>query len=143
MKPTLILFPMICLILITGGMGVAMLAARYRAVREGALSVSYFKYNQGGKPPEYLLRLTHHFHNLLETPLLFYFVLVVILLLEKVDLIYLALAWLYVVSRIAHAWVHLRSNNILHRKNAYLISYLLIFSLWIRLLFQLMLDLAL
>ncbi|MES9834036.1 MAG: MAPEG family protein [Candidatus Thiodiazotropha sp. DIVDIV] len=137
MNQSLILFPLISLVLITGGMGIATLTARYKAVREGSLSIAYFKFNRGGKPPEYLLKISHHFHNLLETPPLYYLSLVVILILGKVDAIYLGLAWLYVVSRIAHAWIHLGSNNILHRKNAFILSYMLIFSIWIRLLIQL------
>ncbi|MET0045823.1 MAG: MAPEG family protein [Candidatus Thiodiazotropha sp. 6PLUC3] len=137
MNQSLILLPLITLVLITGGIGIATLVARYKAVREGALSIAYFKYNRGGKPPEYLLKISQHFHNLLETPPLVYLSLVVILILEKVDAIYLGLGWLYVASRIAHAWIHISSNNILHRKNAFILSYILIFSIWIRLLIEL------
>jgi hypothetical protein len=131
---------MICLVLLTGGMGVARLAARYKAVKEGSLSIAYFKYNRGGKQPEYLLKISHHFQNLLETPQLFYLGSIVILLLEKSDLLYLGLAWCYLVSRIIHSWIHLGSNNVLHRKNAFLTGYFLIFVFWIRLLLQLLLD---
>lgn len=138
MNQTHILFPMICLVLITGGMGVAMLAARYQAVREGNIGIAYFKYNRGGKPPEYLLKITQHFDNLLETPMLFYLSVIVIHILEKVDLIYIGAAWLYIAARIAHAWIHLTSNNVLQRKNAFIVSYLLIFAIWIRLLIQLL-----
>jgi hypothetical protein len=138
MNQSLILFPMICLVLFTGGMGVAMLAARYRAVRERTIGIAYFKYNRGGKPPEYLLKITQHFDNLLETPVLFYLSVIVIHMLEKVDVIYIGVAWLYIAARIAHAWIHLTNNNVLQRKNAFLVGYLLIFGIWIRLLIQLL-----
>jgi hypothetical protein len=135
-----ILLPMICLILLTGGMGIAMLAARYKAVREGSVSIAYFKYNRGGKQPEYLLKISHHFQNLLETPQLFYLSSILILVLERSDLLYLGLAWCYLISRCIHSWIHLGSNNVLHRKNAFVVSYILIFVIWIRLLLQLLMD---
>ncbi|MEJ2621746.1 MAG: MAPEG family protein [Candidatus Thiodiazotropha sp.] len=135
-----ILFPMIGLILLTGGLGVAMLAARYKALREGSVSIAYFKYNRGGKQPEYLLKISHHFQNLLETPQLFYLSSIVILVLEPSDPLYLGLAWCYLISRIIHGWIHLGSNNVLHRKNAFVVSYILILVIWIRLLLQLLLD---
>ncbi|MCG7874288.1 MAG: MAPEG family protein [Candidatus Thiodiazotropha lotti] len=138
MNHSQILLPMICLVLITGGMGVALIAARYKAVKEGSLSMAYFKYNRGGRPPQYLIKISHHFQNLLETPPLFYLSTIVILLLEKSDPIYLGLAWCYLASRMIHSWIHLGSNNVLHRKNAFIVSYLLIFIIWIRLLLQLM-----
>ncbi|MCG7931682.1 MAG: MAPEG family protein [Candidatus Thiodiazotropha lotti] len=138
MNHSQILLPMICLVLITGGMGVALIAARYKAVKEGSLSIAYFKYNRGGRPPQYLIKISHHFQNLLETPPLFYLSTIVILLLEKSDPIYLGLAWCYLASRMIHSWIHLGSNNVLHRKNAFIVSYLLIFIIWIRLLLQLM-----
>ena len=139
MNQSLILFPLICLVLLTGCVGIAMLAARYRAVRQGALNPSYFKYNRGGKPPEYLLKITQHFDNLLETPLLFYLSVILILILNKVDTWYLILAWLYIASRIIHAWIHIGENNILQRKNAFIAGYVLIFIIWVRLLLQLIL----
>jgi hypothetical protein len=138
MNQQLVLFPMITLILFTGAVGVALLFARIRAVREGSITPAYFKYNRGGKPPEYLLKVTHHFDNLLETPLLLYIAVVVLLQLQRVDSWYLLLVWGYVASRFWHAWVHLRSNAILRRKNAFLISYLLLFAIWTRLLSQLL-----
>ncbi|ODB91949.1 MAPEG family protein [Candidatus Thiodiazotropha endoloripes] len=140
MNHSQILFPMICLVVITGGMGIALIAARYKAVREGSLSIAYFKYNRGGRPPEYLIKISHYFQNLLETPQLFYLSTIVILLLGKSDPIYLGLAWCYLASRMIHSWIHLGSNNVLHRKNAFIVSYLLIFIIWIRLLLQLLMG---
>jgi hypothetical protein len=139
MNPTNILYPMICLVLLTGGMGIVLLAARYKAVREGSLSIAYFKYNRGAKQPDYLIKISQHFQNLLETPQLFYLGSITILILERSDLIYLGLAWSYLISRLIHSWIHLGSNNVLHRKNAFVISYILIFIIWIRLLLQLLL----
>ncbi|MCM8856169.1 MAG: MAPEG family protein [Candidatus Thiodiazotropha sp.] len=140
MTQQLIIFPMITLVLLTGSVGIAMLIARYRAVREKTLGIAYFKYNRGGKPPEYLLKITQHFDNLLEIPFLFYLSILVILILQKVDIWYLSLAWLYITSRFIHAWIHMGSNHIIRRKNAFLIGYVLIFTIWVRLLIQLVID---
>jgi hypothetical protein len=77
---------------------------------------------------------------LLETPQLFYLSSILIRVLGRIDLLYLGLAWCYLISRFIHSWIHLGSNNVVHRKNAFVVSYILIFVIWIRLLLQPLMD---
>lgn len=141
MPNTWILLPASLLVLFTLGLGIALALLRRRAVVRGEINPGYFLYNRGGKPPEYLLKTDHHFHNLLETPPLFYFATLTLMVLEQGDMGYLVLAWLYLGARLAHAWIHLGSNDLLPRRNAFLAGSMILILIWARIVTQLIVGL--
>jgi len=49
-----------------------------------------------------------------------------------VDTIALAMAWSYVVLRIAHSVVHLTYNRLAHRGSLFALSNVVLVALWIR-----------
>jgi len=136
MNQLLLLLPIFGMIALTVGIALWMLKLRYRAVLQDGVSPAYFKLNRGAKLPDYLVRVTQHYENLFETPLLFYIAILFVLVLKQNDWIYIALAWLYFASRLAHAYVHTTHNRILVRRNAFIISSVFLLSLWIKLLFD-------
>lgn len=79
-----------------------------------------------------------HFNNLLELPLLFYFAVVLIWLLNLTDDIYLLMAWLFVASRLVHSAIHLSYNRVMHRFIAFCAGALVLTLLWLRLGWQLL-----
>jgi hypothetical protein len=132
------IYPLVGMSLLTLGVALLTLAYRIRAVKQDGLNPLYFKLNRGGKPPEYMMRTEQHYQNLFEMPVLFYLVMVLILVLEWSDGLYVALAWLYVVTRLAHGVIHIKYNKLIQRRNVFLLSTLVLYSLWGRLLFQLL-----
>jgi len=46
-------------------------------------------------------------------------------------LIEVALAWVFVISRLVHAAIHVTSNHVVRRFSAYVIGYIAIIALWI------------
>lgn len=44
-----------------------------------------------------------------------------------------ALAWIFVISRVVHAAIHVTSNNVVLRFSAYVVGYGIIIALWIEL----------
>ena len=73
-----------------------------RAIKGWEVKYGYFKTYQGDRP-EYVQAARDHYKNMFELPLLFYVWVIVIFLLDSVDSFDLALAWLFVISRIVHA----------------------------------------
>lgn len=130
MHQTLILYPMLAMVLLTGWVGVRMLQLRFRAVRRDGLSPGYFLLNRGGRPPDYLVRVTQQYENLFESPMLFYVVLTLVYVTAKADIASLVLAWLYVAARLAHAYVHMGGNVLAHRRRVFLTSAVLLYALW-------------
>ena len=56
-----------------------------------------------------------NFMNLLEVPVLFYFVSVVVFVTQSTDQTIVYLAWAYFSLRILHSLVHLTYNKVIHR----------------------------
>ena len=132
------IYPLVAMSLLVLGVAVLMLAVRIRAMKEDGLDPRYFKLNRGAKPPDYMLRVEQHYQNLFETPVMFYLVVVLILILGWSDYAYLAMAWLYVATRLAHAIVHINNHKLLRRRNVFLLSTLVLYGLWGRVFVQLM-----
>ncbi len=134
----LMLYPMFAMVVLTIAVGVLMVKQRYRAVMENGLSPAYFKLNRGGRLPDYLVRTSQHYENLFETPLLFYVGVLSIQVLQQADAIYLLLSWLYVLSRLAHAYVHIVINRLKLRRRVFLVSVWLLVFIWLRLAVELL-----
>jgi len=130
MHQTAILYPSFVLVLLTFWVAIWLLKCRYRAVKEG-LSIAYFKHNRGGKIPAYLQQATHHYENLYEMPILFYFATVLAFVTQSADWILIVLAWSYVIARLLHTWVHLTHNKLKLRKNSFVASYFTLLLMWL------------
>lgn len=133
MRQENILLPLFLLVLFTFGVGIRMLEMRIKAVREDGLNPGYFKLNRGGKVPEYLDKVTRHYANLFELPVLFYVVSLMLYVTQKVDMVFMALAWLFVVTRYIHGYIHITYNDLRHRRMAFLAGTVLVFCIWARL----------
>jgi hypothetical protein len=136
----MMLYPMFAMVVLTIVVGVLMVKQRYRAVMEGGVSPAYFKLNRGGRLPDYLVRTSQHYENLFETPLLFYVGVLSIQVLQQADAIYLLLSWLYVLSRLAHAYVHIVINRLKLRRRVFLVSVWLLVFIWLRLAAELLIT---
>ena len=72
---------------------------------------------------ESVMLINNNIRNQFELPVLFYVVCVVLWALEAVGILALVAAWLFVASRIAHAWVHLTSNYIPNRRRFFTVGW--------------------
>jgi len=136
MNQDLILLPLFAMFLLTFSVGLWMLKLRFKAVKEDNLNPSYFLLNKGAKLPDYLAKVTNHYTNLFEFPVLFYVVCLILYAGHKVDSLYVVLAWAFVVARFIHAYIHTTHNILKQRMLAFLVSSLILFCIWARLLIQ-------
>lgn len=133
MSHDLILLPLIAMFILTYFVGIWMVKLRFKAVKEDGLNPGYFQTNRGAKLPDYLAKVTNHYANLFELPVLFYVVCVVIYAGNKVDATYIVLAWIFVAIRCTHAFIHITYNNLRHRRNTFLCGSLILALMWLRL----------
>lgn len=125
---------MFALILLTTFVLIRTFRARVRAVRSGAVRMSYFRAYIGAvEMPDDAQRASRHFSNLFEVPVLFYAACLAAMILRFDSAIFLFLAWAYVVARIAHAFVHLGYNNVMHRIYVYFTSWVVLMAMWVML----------
>ncbi len=109
-----------------------MLFFRVKAVRTGKLSPRYFKLNKGGDVPEHLTAITQNYNNLLELPMLFYVICLAFLIINREIEYFIIYAWVYVVLRYIHSFIHITYNHILHRLFAFTASCIVLISMWIK-----------
>lgn len=72
-----------------------------------------------------------NFRNLFETPVLFYSLAAVAIASDYAPAWLAAGAWLYVVLRAAHSFIHCTYNRVMHRFAAFGSGFLLLVGLWV------------
>jgi hypothetical protein len=70
-----------------------------------------------------VLKINNNLRNQFELPVLFYVVAGVLWALDAVHVLALAAAWLFAVSRIVHAWIHVGSNYLPNRRRAFTVGW--------------------
>ena len=132
LSPTELIRPIVALVALTGVVWVLMVVVRNTAVFRGAASVGYYRGYTGSAPPEWIERPARAFMNLLEVPVLFYLVCVLMLVTQRFDSTQVRLAWAFVAIRAVHAAIHIGWNDVRVRFAAYLAGCLVLAALWMR-----------
>ena len=72
-----------------------------------------------------------NFADLLEMPVLFYVICLMLYVSNRVDELFLYLAWIYVGLRALHSLVHLTYDNMRHRMALFALSNLVVIVMWV------------
>ena len=107
-------------ILLTLGVYLVMSVRRQQAMRRGDARPEDYVLVQN--EPRYAARATRNLANQFELPVLFYALGLMLLALGGATLIDVALAWIFVASRFAHAAVALSSENVKLRGLVFLVG---------------------
>jgi hypothetical protein len=75
-------------------------------------------------------KVANAYHNQLELPVLFYVLTILAIITRQADLIFVVLAWVFVVLRVLHAVVHVTSNQIRWRFAAFAASVVVLAVMW-------------
>ncbi len=103
---------------------------RLRAVRLGRVPAHSVALREPNWPAR-VIQIANAFHNQLETPLLFYVLILLSLLTQTADSILFVLSWLFVVSRWVHAYIHVTSNRISYRTPVFLVGAIGLALMWV------------
>ena len=90
---------------------------RYFAVKSGEAKVGQYKVRS--TEPVSSVTVANNLINQFELPVLFYALCLALFVTNGVNYLTLTLAWLFILSRYVHAWVHLTSNTLRHRRRAF------------------------
>jgi len=131
-----IIYPMFALVILTFLVGFSMGASRLMSVKKGQVNPQYYKLLSGYTPPEYVTKLSRNFSNLLEVPVLFYTLGVLLVVLNINSLAILVLAWSFVALRALHSAIHITYNHPKHRFYTFLASCLTVLAMWVMLIIQ-------
>ncbi len=87
--------------------------------------------------PETSATAIRSLNNQFELPILFYICCLTLFVLGAVSTLAIALAWAFVISRIAHAFVHVTSNRLKHRRPLFVVGFLIAAAMWVLVLVRL------
>lgn len=124
------IYPMFAMILLTFVYAGFTAYGRVKAAKSGEVNFRYFNTMSGYEVPEHLQVATRHFNNLLETPPLFYIAGALIIAMGLESSVTLFIAWMYVLCRLVHTYIHNTYNFPLHRMFAFAGSLICILALW-------------
>jgi len=131
-KPQALIQPVVALVGLTALVWCLMVAWRNLAVIRGNASIRYFRTFTSDAPAEWVERPTRAYMNLLELPVLFYVACALMLVTGKFDSTQVALAWVFVLTRCVHAFIHIGFNYVPLRFAAFLAGSVTLAVLWIR-----------
>jgi hypothetical protein len=104
---------------------------RIRSVRRREIGPTDFKYGESSAVPPKVSIPNRNYMNLLEMPMLFYVICVVLYVSGGASRLTVVIAWAYVALRIVHSLIHLSYNHVLHRLAAFTLSNAALVSLWV------------
>jgi hypothetical protein len=123
------IWPMIAHAVLVFTLYVLLSRRRVAAVKAGRATVSQFRENL--KEPEDSLFVHNNLKNQFELPLFFHIVCVTLYVVQGDNIATVALAWGFVVSRYVHAYIHVTTNRIRHRRPAFIAGVICLVLLWI------------
>lgn len=71
------------------------------------------------------------FNNQFQLPVLFYVLTALAMVTRKADLLFVVLAWVFVATRIVHAFIHTGGNDLRQRFGAFLAGVLVLMVMWL------------
>ena len=129
MSPAAVLLPVFVQVALTFALLFWMGSARRKAIFKGETRIGDIALGQPGWP-ERPTQIARAFHNQLETPQLFYLLVVLAMVTQKADLLFVVMAWAFVLARLAHAYIHVTSNEIYLRFKAYGAGLFVLVAMW-------------
>lgn len=123
------LWPMIAHAVLVFGLYFLLSRKRVGAVREGRVKAEQFKENRE-EPLESLL-IHNNLKNQFELPVLFHVVCIALYMTTADNVVTVGLAWVFVLSRYVHSYVHLTSNRLRHRRPLWIFGYFILMALWV------------
>jgi hypothetical protein len=103
---------------------------RIRSLKAGSTKIKDIALGQKNWPEE-ALKASNSFQNQFEVPLLFYAASLVAIMTQLNSTAYNLLSWVFVLTRIGHAYIHNSSNHVIRRFQFYIVSVGAALGLWI------------
>jgi hypothetical protein len=124
-----VLAPGFALVLMTFALLVMTGRSRLGDLRERRLRISDIALGQNVWPDK-TAQVGNAFNNQFQLPLLFYVLVIFALMTGKQDYVFIVAEWLFVLLRLVHAAIHVTSNNVVWRFQAYVAGAVVLMLMW-------------
>jgi hypothetical protein len=115
-------------------MGILNFKTRFKAIKGGTLKVGHFRTYDTSKyqVPENVIVMGRHYDNQFQLPILFLITCVAAQTMPLYSPTYLGpLAWVFILTRVVHSFIHLGSNNVRVRALSFAAGWLCVLAMWI------------
>lgn len=104
---------------------------RFKAVFARVAKADDFKFGETHELPDYVKLPNRNYMNLLELPVLFYAVCLIIFVTGTINSTLISLSWSYFALRVVHSLIHINGNIVRLRLIAFALSNFALIALWI------------
>jgi hypothetical protein len=130
MSITAVLLPVFVLVGLTFILLVLTGNMRFASLQAGEVKVGDIALGERNWPKR-ALQLQNAFHNQFEMPVLFYLLVAFALITRKADMLFVVMSWMFVASRLVHAFIHTTSNRVMRRFQAFAVGVLILAAMWV------------
>ena len=125
-----VLLPLFVEVLLTFAVMFGMMYFRTSTLRRGETRLADISLREPNWPRR-ATQFGYAFANQFELPVLFYILTILVIITRHADLLFVLLAWIFVLMRVLQAVVHVTNNNVRMRGAYYGVGALILFIMWI------------
>jgi len=126
----MVLLPVFVQVALTFGLLIWMASARTASVTRGETKLRDIALGQSAWPAK-PTQISNCYDSQFQIPLLFYVLVVLAWITKQADLIFVVMAWIFVLSRLAHAYIHTGSNHVPTRFRVFAVGMIVLLLMWI------------
>ena len=140
MSTRFVLLPLFVEVVLTLGLLLWMAFLRSSDFKSGAVAPARIALREPNWPAR-TQQVANAFSNQFELPVLFYVLTILEIMTQHADYAFVVLAWIFVLTRLAHAYVHTTNNIVLWRGGWYAVGAVVLIVMWVIFIVRIMLNL--
>jgi hypothetical protein len=125
-----VLLPLFVEVALTFALLIWMFRLRSEALRTGQVQARDIALRQPNWPTG-ALQVANSLQNQFELPVLFYVLTILAWITRHADLAFVVMAWIFVLSRFVHAYIHCTSNRVRLRGTVYGVGAVVLLIMWV------------
>jgi hypothetical protein len=137
----MVLLPVFVQVALTFGLLFWMAWARTGSISRGETKMGDIALGQSAWPAK-PTQISNCYDSQFQIPLLFYVLVILAWITRHADLIFVVMAWIFVLLRIAHAYIHTISNHVPTRFRAFAAGVAVLLIMWIIFAVRILLGIA-
>jgi hypothetical protein len=124
-----VLAPLFVQVVLTFGLTICLAYQRVTLVGSGAVKRKDIALREPNWPPR-TTQIQNAVSNQLELPVLFYVLTILSLVARHADLLFVVLAWVFVLLRLVHAYIHVTDNELRRRGLTFIAGATVLMVMW-------------
>jgi hypothetical protein len=125
-----VLLPLFVEVFLTFAVMFGMAYARFGALKSRQTRIADIALGQSNWPPR-AQQVSNNFNSQFQLPVLFYVLTILAIITRHADFLFVVMASIFVLTRLVHSYVHISTNYVPHRFNAFVLGAVVLLAMWI------------